>query len=353
MENWQPVPKKKKMLLVGPVPPPAGGVSIHLWRLKHLLSDSFEIDLVDESRNIKPAFFNIRQKKFFTYWKKIVWSDFLFIHSGLNALRFFHILSAKLLGRKIVMTLHAYPEEKSGLNRWLDERLFSWCDVLISVNAEMLERVSLPKHKTFVQYAFLPPVMEEEKELPQKVQQLLSEQKAAGKKIIVSNAWRLDRFNNQDVYGVDMCIEAVKKLKEEGMPVHFIFNIATIDMFGPAYEAYQEEIKSKGLSDSFSLINEELSFVKLMEQADLVVRPTNTDGDSLSIREAIFLNKPIVSSDVVKRPEGTILFENRSQAAFEITLLQVLRQNRQENSTVASTSYDYYKTYYTNLLGNI
>ncbi|WP_290793266.1 glycosyltransferase [Flavihumibacter sp. UBA7668] len=352
MADWQ-MTKKKKMLLVGPVPPPAGGVSIHLWRLKHLLADQFEIELVDESRNIKPAFFNIRQKKFLTYWKKVAWSDFLFIHSGLNALRFFHILSAKLLGKKVVLTLHAYPEEKSGLNRWIDEQFFGWCDAVISVNSEMLQRVTIPAKKTFVQYAFLPPVMQEEKELPARVQQLLNEQRAKGKKIIVSNAWRLDRFNNQDVYGVDMCIEAVKNIKEAGERIHFIFNIATIDMFGPAFEAYQQQIIASGIQDEFSLINEELSFVKLMEQADMVVRPTNTDGDSLSIREAIFLNKPIISSDVVKRPDETILFENRNQEAFEKTLLRVLQNGSTAINPAASNSYDYYKSYYTNLLGTI
>lgn len=341
------------MLLIGPVPAPAGGVSIHLWRLMHLLQDQFDIDLVDESRNIKPAYFNIRQKKFFHYWKKVAKADFLFLHSGLNALRFFHILSGKLLGKKIVLTLHAYPEEKSALNRWIDERFFGWCDIVISVNNEMLERITIPSHKIFVQYAFLPPVMKEEKELPENVKQLLQEQKAKGKKIIVSNAWRLDRFNNQDVYGVDMCIAAVQKIKEAGIPVHFIFNVATIDMYGPAYDAYQQQIRENGLEDAFSLINEELSFVKLMEQADVVVRPTNTDGDSLSIREAIFLNKPIISSDVVKRPEGTLLFKNRNQDSFEESLISVLSKNVNGTQLTTTNSYEYYKSYYSKLLENI
>jgi glycosyltransferase involved in cell wall biosynthesis len=150
-----------------------------------------------------------------------------------------------------------------------------------------------------------------------------------------------------------MCIEAVQKIKEAGEHIHFIFNIATIDMFGPAYEAYQQQIITSGIQDEFSLINEELSFVKLMEQADIVVRPTNTDGDSLSIREAIFLNKPIISSDVVKRPDETILFENRNQEAFEKTLLRVLQNGTTAINPVASNSYEYYKSYYTNLLGTI
>ncbi|HEY8396663.1 MAG TPA: glycosyltransferase [Flavihumibacter sp.] len=345
--------KKKKMLLIGPVPAPAGGVSIHLWRLMHLLEDEYEIDLVDESRNIKPGYFNIRQKKFFQYWKKIAQSDFLFLHSGLNALRFIHIVSGKILGKKIVMTLHAYPKEKSGLLRWFDETLYNCCDLVISVNDEILDRVTIKKHKAAVQYAFLPPVMKEEKELPARVQALLAKQKEAGKKIIVSNAWRLDRFNDQDVYGVDMCIEAVRKIRESGIPVHFIFNVATIDMYGPAYDAYQQQIRDLNLEDAFSLINEELSFVKLMEQADIVVRPTNTDGDSLSIREALFLDKPIITSDVVKRPDGVILFRNRDQEDFETALFQVLNAKADLSPKVSMHSYEHYKKTYLHLLQKI
>lgn len=45
---------------------------------------------------------------------------------------------------------------------------------------------------------------------------------------------------------------------------------------------------------------------------DMFIRPTNTDGDALSIREALTLKKPAIASNVCKRPEGTVLFENRN-----------------------------------------
>ena len=34
--------------MIGPVPPPTGGVSIHIWRLYHLLKADFDIEFVDE-----------------------------------------------------------------------------------------------------------------------------------------------------------------------------------------------------------------------------------------------------------------------------------------------------------------
>ncbi len=49
----------------------------------------------------------------------------------------------------------------------------------------------------------------------------------------------------------------------------------------------------------------------LFEYIDIFLRPTNTDGDSLSIREAIYSGIPTIASDIVERPFGTITFKNR------------------------------------------
>lgn len=344
---------KHKLLLIGPVPPPTGGVSIHIWRLKNLLKEDFEVSLIDESRKIKPGFYNIRQLRLAHYFSALRIAEIVSIHSGLNLLRFFHILMAKCFRKKIILTLHAYPKRKPWINRKADELIFGSCDTIISVNNEMLQNLDLPVRKTVVQYAFLPPVLEEEKELPEEVLQLIDEQRKESRQLIVSNAWRLDRFNDQDVYGVDMCIRAVKTLVSRGVQVHFIFNVATIDMFAAQFEAYQEMIKEEGLTDYFTLINKELSFVKLMERADLVVRPTNTDGDSLTIWEAIYLKKPIVSSDVVKRPAGTILFSNRDQQDFEAKLMACLAKRDNEEELEHGIGYEQFKQLYNRLFKNL
>jgi hypothetical protein len=81
-------------------------------------------------------------------------------------------------------------------------------------------------------------------------------------------------------------------------------------------------IKKLNLNECFLLLNENLSFVRLIEQADIVLRPTNTDGDALTIREALYLNKTVIASDVVKRPSGTILFKSRDTNDLEIKIME-------------------------------
>ncbi len=49
--------KNKKILLIGPYPPPFGGVSIHIKRLKPLLAGRFDVDVVDEARGKKDNIF--------------------------------------------------------------------------------------------------------------------------------------------------------------------------------------------------------------------------------------------------------------------------------------------------------
>lgn len=49
--------KKKKVVLIGPVPPPYGGVSVHIKRLQSLLAGNFKMNSIDEARILKENIF--------------------------------------------------------------------------------------------------------------------------------------------------------------------------------------------------------------------------------------------------------------------------------------------------------
>ena len=87
--------KNKKVLIIGPIAPPAGGISIHIARLKHLIQDDFTLDFIDESSVIKSDYFSIKSFNPFIYLKKILSADILYIHTGGSHLRKFHILIGK------------------------------------------------------------------------------------------------------------------------------------------------------------------------------------------------------------------------------------------------------------------
>jgi glycosyltransferase involved in cell wall biosynthesis len=51
------------------------------------------------------------------------------------------------------------------------------------------------------------------------------------------------------------------------------------------------------------------SCLAVIARSDIFVRPTFSDGDAISVREAIALGTPVVASDVVDRPAGTLCFK--------------------------------------------
>ena len=337
------------------MPPPTGGVSIHLWRLQHLLREDFHISLVDESRIKKKNLLNLRTLNLVGYLKIISQAHVIAIHSGTSSLRYLHIIAAKLLRKRVVLTIHSYPKEKTALARIADRLMFHLPDTIVVVNAEILRRVALSRGKTIVNHAFLPPIMDEEEALPPSINNWIHHAKQSGRKIICGNAYQLSRFDNQDLYGLDMCIEVARRLKNRKIPFRFLFNVATIGRFGDAFTKFQALVDEVGLRDSFSLTNEQFSFVRLMEQSDLVLRPTNTDGDSLTVREALHLGRPIIVSDAVERPPGTILFRNRDIDDLERKVLDTIERvgagTPQSSAPDPDFYYRFYRTMFLKLSG--
>jgi hypothetical protein len=55
-----------------------------------------------------------------------------------------------------------------------------------------------------------------------------------------------------------------------------------------------------------------------------MVRPSRSDGDALSVREALQAEIPVVASDVVQRPQGTLTFPAGDVGALCSTLRDIL-----------------------------
>ncbi len=348
--------KKLKILITGPVPPPAGGISIHIQRLIHLLESEFDIDLIDESDQKKNSVFNMRSLDVLSYVKKVKHSNLLFVHSGNKIFKKIHIITGRLFAKKVIITLHGYGPKRKQPFRAIDNFFFSLAHKIILVNADIANRLSLPLKKCVVKHAFLPPSMLSEPALPATVNDWLIKATGDRKVIICANASRLDMHNNLDLYGLDMSIEITNRLVKKGLPVNVIFTVSSIENCTALYNSYQQKIKELKLNDHLLLINERMSFVKLIERSDIVIRPSNTDGDALTVREAIYLGKDVLASDVVQRPDGTVLFKTRDLNDMEMKLEALVKKAIAENSQPQErrqAAQEDYSSFYSDLINSV
>lgn len=346
-------PEKKKILFIGPLPPPVGGVSIHIKRLTNLISDDYDLDFVDESHIIKEEYFNLRTFHFRDYFRKVWNSDLLYVHSGKRQLVIFHVLTGRLFGKRLIITMHGYPYANRSFLNFIDSLFYSMADRIILVNSFILNRVRLPEKKCVVKWAFVPPVMEDEPELTGYLKDWIKNRKTLGDTIISANAYQLKYFNSQDLYGLDMCIEVASRLTKKGFPVSFIYVVSSLEKNRDLFEKYRERIMKSSFKDRFLLLNEELSFVRLITYSDIILRPTNTDGDALTIREAIYLGKPVIASDVIPRPSETILFRTRDHDDLEKQLINTIAKQKSKQMFTTSELANDYKMFYSGLIESV
>ncbi len=322
---------KKNILFMGPYSA-VGGVSVHIKRLSNLLEDKCDVSFVDESplEYSKGEVFNLRSKNIFKYLKLVTNADVIHIHSGVSVLRIFHIIMAFMYGKRSIVTYHTIYNLPSKTAIFINRLFLPFANKVICVTEE-ISTILKPKNGRVLP-AFVPPLIDSEPELPEIVKAVI--EKNRGKKLITSNAFRLDIHQETDLYGMDLLLDVARKIKTENLDYKIIFIVADSNDEAGLFNKYVEIIKAENLESEISLLPKPISFVKLMLQSDVVIRPTASDGDALTVREALFLNKPIIASDVTVRPEGTILFENRNSSDLFQKIKETLESSI--NNTFAS-----------------
>ena len=336
--------KNNKILLVGVYPPPLGGVSVHIYRLFKLLeNEGYEVDVINTSRkgiknrNIKKIF--IRLGIYISFVYKLFIGKFTIIHIHDNDP---FLLKACVFIKKIrpqiklfytahnQMFLNKLPKGK----KKLFNSFFQKVDLLIAVSqqvVEMFDKNNIHRPQTIIKNAYIQPPLEEESSILSTYPEKLMIFTKTYRPLLIANAFQLSEYENCDLYGLDMCIELTKKLKKQYPQIGFIFALANENHNVGYFNKMKKRIEKLKLFDNFMFLTGQKELWPLFNKADLMIRPTNTDGYGVSIAEAIFLQKPAIASDVCKRPEGTILFENRNIDDLYNKCVNVLKGEKFEN----------------------
>jgi glycosyltransferase involved in cell wall biosynthesis len=106
-------------------------------------------------------------------------------------------------------------------------------------------------------------------------------------------------------YGFDLLVDSLDRLRTRYPSVGCL-----VMGSGEQHQEAVKRIRDAHLEDSILLLGdvEHDRCLALMARCDVFLRPTLEDGDSISVREALSLGVPVVASRVGTRPDGVILF---------------------------------------------
>ncbi len=323
---------KPKISLIGPYPPPYGGIAIHIKRLKEQLEERGYECIVYELGRHEPTERNVIRIK-----KVKRWLLRYFLFAKENVIHFHNpdwrmrVIMGKMgmWGKKTIISIHGESLNDSLKGGgWFRKQIIKFglkhTSFVIAVNPKIEElalALGVKPECVKVIPSFIPPTIKKEEiaEIPQEVWRFIDNHSP----IVSANAFKIAFYNNQDLYGIDMCINLCANLKQEYPKVGFVFCLPDIGDY-EYFNKMKQRIKESGIEDNFFFQTKPCQFYPILMKSNVFVRPTNTDGYGVSIAEAIYFKVPSIASNVCRRPEGTILFKSRDINDFILKVKDVL-----------------------------
>ncbi len=337
-----------RVILLGSLPPPIGGVSTHLERLVAFLKNKniqfLVFDLANNGNRVELSSRNYvsLHKEPFRALYEIVKPGPKVLHCPLpdkiSLGKYRLILFMRLLGIKITVTFVASPEQTI-LNSAVDVKqimnIVKISSHVISVNKSfrdfLIDKQVKPDKISIIQ-AFIP--VDNEYFERFKIPEDASDFCKSKKRIILTYAYGPVLHNGVDLYGLDLFIDMAKELRSIDADLGFVVIIPQITE-KENFNCHMNQIKKYDLESSFYFaVGTDISFVSFLPYSNLFIRATNTDGDGTTLREALYFGIPSIASDVCNRAEGTILFENRNVNDLIAKVINVLKDNNESSFVI-------------------
>ena len=142
-------------------------------------------------------------------------------------------------------------------------------------------------------------------------------------KVLIISAWRYIFERGEDLYGLGPAISVFNDLSLEMDDICLIICIGDI-----SYNEEQVNILKQKIADSNIIyLWENCSNAwSLFSEQTIYLRPTSTDGNSISVYEALHFGARVLASDVVPRPDGCVTYKYSDVDDFK-KQLRVLLQN--------------------------
>lgn len=309
--------KTNIILLIGTSPPPVGGISVHLSRFISKFETSFGLNRIYLIDPQKKCLFDGKKKK--NLWCGIIlFLKAKVIHIHISTWPKILIIGiSKLLLKKVIYTHH------NVIFDWTYKITALLSDHVIFVNNKDIPSDILKDSKKYHYIpAFIAPT--EDKPLPESLLNTLSHYEQT----IITNCYGYSLINNKHLYGFDLVISAFQIVCNQNR--HSSLLLILLDPNGEMSEyvsRLQKEHLIPGNCKILYICQNDISFSSLIQKSNIVLRATRTDGDSLTVRESLYYGKPVIASDIVWRPNGTILYNTEDYVDLAAKIRQYITQD--------------------------
>jgi len=339
----------KRIVIIGPTPPPLGGVSVHIKRVIAKLEQQnntvyhinpeklyrFNFLRIAPFKQCAQLWYLIKLCNIILYFRPHIIMYHAFCMR--NSVPELMLLTKLKKIRLIIPFVLSLSKHKRGLSfrtngprifliehdcRHLYQRTSKWknwfshylkhTDQLICIGNITHQSyrdngITVPQTVT-IESAFLPPILAEEKAICATYPQELFTFLNTHTPIIVINAFQLTLWQGKDLYGIDQAIELIKSLKELYSDIGLVMVLGSMGD-EHYYQVIMQRIQDYCLDTSVFIMQGQKELWPLLKYATVFIRPTLSDGYSVSIEEALYLGTPTVASDVCKRPANTVLYK--------------------------------------------
>ena len=305
------------ILIVGSLPETSGvgGVTIHVARLCGALDTS----------GVQYQLCDYKRVSIFKQIRMIRNSSVVHLHVSNPWLRFFYVILCRLLSKSVILTFHGNLGRYGKVKNWADLQALRFCDVPVLINNISFQKALPYNGKAVMISAYIPPMRSED--LLDEMKKMILKLKAENKIMVATNASYMQySLQGDEVYGIRFLVDYFKTRHEYALIIS--------DPSGQYAESY--------LYNEFSnvcFITERHSFAALLAYSDIMIRATFTDGDSLSVREALAAGLKVIATDCVDRPCGVVLMRYNDAESLTAALSESPHSEsagREENDVVDS-----------------
>ncbi|WP_156811151.1 hypothetical protein [Cupriavidus sp. USMAHM13] len=288
-------------VIVGRFPPPIGGVSVFVQRKFESLKDHGAASLDFGNK----AWF--RELLGYIFDRNCV---FLLNSANLSILAVFFFLG--LLPRTVLYDHNASRHFwKSRYSAFAYRFFIGRLKEVRVVHSHLIDGYAKRgfMEKVVVESPFLPPRKESRGQIletyPDDVLNFINDRDAFR---VVSAAWRYNvDANGFDVYGIATVVGLLRSLRTGGVNARLLLAFAEFNE-SDMPKALLHEIRTLRELGALVILDGQRELWPVFESANLFLRLTSTDGESVSVLEALYFNCAVIASDVVPRPAEVVTY---------------------------------------------